>query len=322
MEELSRRTGKAEMATSASPRLRGQMLASLPAGQVVESEMAEILSEPPSGETGWATEEVWAPTPSRVSLKTVLDYGDPRSPAMAAVVAGLRDPAAVAEMRERLNAGSWPKGRLTSAALCNSKLSLDGEVHLSPSQDIADIDENETLSFAVVDAVLRGELTLAENLKMRLAPQVVRSLEDSLGWWAVGEPNKALLQKPLPRVAEGWERLAEATLDDPAAQGAGLGSSVLNTWKVMRGCTRSFPTHAVSGFAFGPHFDLLVSAVECPALDLGSMRGHTTGIGRHMGRRLFEVTGDDPGLWSVAIQLLQDWDRPFREWLEAVESLS
>lgn len=44
--------------------------------------------------------------------------------------------------------------------------------------------------------------------------------------------------------------------------------------------------------------------------------------GRHVGARLYEVTGDDPGLWSVALDLLESWDRPLPEWLDAVAALN
>lgn len=42
---------------------------------------------------------------------------------------------------------------------------------------------------------------------------------------------------------------------------------------------------------------------------------------RIVGRDLFDVTGDDPGLWSVALELLRGWEGTMPEWLDLVRSL-
>lgn len=45
-------------------------------------------------------------------------------------------------------------------------------------------------------------------------------------------------------------------------------------------------------------------------------------LARDLGARLYRVTGEDFGLWSVALDLLDDWDGSVGEWLAVVGSLN
>lgn len=306
-----------ELATSGSVRMRAQLLADLPAGQVVEQEMAEILSAPSLGSA--IVGPTWGPLPSNVSLQTVMDCAAPESVPATAVVAGMRNPEAVEELRSLFNEGAWPDGWQALAALCNSKLAADGVVHIPHPSKVPALHRSTTLSLVVVDAVLRGERTIVEEDLSHLEPALATTLESFLGWSEVGAPNKELLRGRLPALTHAWEQRH----GDPLLKSRSPFKDYLRDMRDVV-CRPFQPrvTRGVSGFAFGPQHDLLVVALEDPEVKMGSIRGPETGIGRHMGRRLFEVTGDDPGMWSIALQLLDGWDRSFPEWLEAVEALT
>lgn len=298
-----------------SDQFRAQMLAEVPAGQVVEREMAEILGSLSSKMLPGAT---WAPTPTHVSLRTVLDYGDPRDASIHAVMAGMRSPAAVDELREMHNAGHLEE-RLHHALMCNSLLpTLDGLVHI-PKTVIrtANGEAGPSLAVALVDAVLRGESTYAEKYESSFCKWNTGALESYLGWEAVGDPNRDLLLRRVPDLTTQWARSRSPEELRPRKRG------LARLWAEMVAVV--FKGHdsaaTVSGFAFGPDHDELVAKLEDPHVRMSGIVCQGVGTGRHVGRRLFQVTGDDPGLWSVALELMVKWDRSFLEWLEAVEAL-
>lgn len=64
-----------------------------------------------------------------------------------------------------------------------------------------------------------------------------------------------------------------------------------------------------------------VLEADSPAWKMLVRKAYKPTAGRHVGARLFEVTGDDPGLWAAGLDLLESWDRSLPEWLGAVDAL-
>lgn len=274
-----------------SAALRMQMAANLPAGDVVDHLIGEVLSTTPPPLPG---REVWAPTPSMVSADVVLRHGDPSSTVMTAVVAGMRSPGAVRElaMRPRL------AGEVRSALLFNSTLA-EMPAHVGPAfpEDAPVASELAATGLvSAVDAALRGETT-------RFA------LED---WWTLPDPGRCAVGvrttygracdcagSPLPASLAERPRPSGTAADDavPAMPPLGDGSAYVNMRTVV-----GLPTTR------------LTDAVRRMGL-------HGV-IGRHLGEKLFEVTGDDPSAWSVAVDLLESWEGSLDAWLETIGSLA
>lgn len=311
---------------SVSESLRAQMLTTLPAGQVVEQELRGILSSD-SGTWLNPTEFELAPTPSFVSARTVLDYGDPGSKRTAAVVAGMKSPGELKILSEM--AADLPPA-MSAALLCNSTLQLSGPVPDGLDPDVlrrlGNVRIVNTLGLSLVDALLRGGTTYAEQLDAWKGDpaQFVQALERQLGWDLVGASNTELLARGLSdEILSMWRAMCAPELPR-AMDGRRRSEPAMEQRRVF--VRAQEPGVARAGFGFGLEYDRWVKYAlwgmdsaqwrEAIAQDPGKT------CGRHIGERLFDVTGDDPGLWSVALELLGDWDRTLPEWLEAVAALT
>lgn len=315
---------------SVSPALRAQMLATLPACQVVEQEMRWVLTNQDGPWLRVARSDAdLAPIPSAVSARTVLDFGDSDAEYTAAVVAGMTSVEALEELgalEDELSAV------IAAAMLCNPVcMRADvpaGALTKGALGKVGGVSLRVTLGLAVVDAALRGESTYAGTTGDWSvgSAQFAHTLERQVGWSRAGAPNEELLMDVLSdEILDLWSGIASSG-PGRATSGprrTGPTSDRRGKWGAFKSLTRQVPARA--GLGFGPDYDWAIKE-ELWTLNARSWREDiaqdaSKTCGRYIGQRLFEVTGDDPGLWSVALELLEDWDRTLPEWLEAVEAL-
>lgn len=278
-------------AGSAFLALRSQMVANLPAGPVVDHVIGEVLA---AAEHPVRGTPAWVPTPSMVSADVVLQHGDPSTSVMTAVVAGMRSPAAVRELATNPD----PSGEVRSALLFNSVLaSMPASV--APSIPVG-VTEDPGLAatglVSAVDAALHGETTrfsLEDWVELPDPSLCLSTVRTTYG------PEHRLAGLPLPRdlaehIRAGGPPLTDSGLEtmDPLGQGSVYGALCAEVSRPVGGLAERLGRDAHQGV-----------------------------VGRYLGEQLFAVTGDDPSLWGVAVDLLETWEGSMTEWLETVRAL-
>lgn len=214
---------------------------------------------------------------------------------MTAVVAGMRSPAAVRELAT--NPG--PSGEVRSALLFNSVLaSMPASVAPSiPAGVTEDPGLAATGLLSAVDAALRGQTTRFPVKDWAELPDSSRCLNAVRTSYVTGG---RLAGPPLPRDLTAHNRPIGLPFTD-------------------------FDLEAMTPLGRGSDYEALCEEVRRRPGGLAAYLGvdeHRGVAGRYLGEQLFEVTGDDPSLWGVAVDLLETWEGSMTEWLETVRSLA
>lgn len=313
-----------------TPEFLGQMLHTLPAGKVVDHMAGRLLNEA-------AGENPLGPIATAVSSKVILKSFQLGTPARAALIAGATDPDTIQELAT--HAIDWCD---RWALLSNSNLqTLPHLVLCMPDQQsyYALGDPVARTCFAAsISAILDGKVVHREQqpqggLLRRTIRELVHGNREP-HWEA--DPRLRIIQMAPPTVVESYSTSTAArywkwdSLTDD--QQADLRAAHLD-WSLTSRAPERLSALLTSPREYWPLADTLEGHGQLPAWlpkllaeDSNEWKpilkaGLCNAAGRSVGSMLFDVTGDDPGLWTVALEMLEQWDRPLPEWLEAVEAL-
>lgn len=272
-----------------------------------------------------------------------LEFGsrgaEDQDPLRTAVVAGLREPDAVTEVAR----DGWP----AMALLWNTTARRSGLVEapelgarlLAPwaldtlqvatlpvAADLPDDGLVESLLHLGDPALVAGDLNLfwswgnqpcdASRLPTPLRDAWVELAEDPVG-----------LRRDLALHVSGVRRNSGRFNHALVLQDAPPMHQLVESLRMMSLPAVKEKPETLGGFAFeNPWLEDLVTTAPVPTwkslLGLGvRTRVLKPVAGRVVGRELFRVTGQDVGLWLLALEMLETWRGTLPEWLEAVEAL-
>lgn len=327
-----------------TPMFRAQMLVDLPAGAVVDHAVRELIM----GHDGDPYAVPWGPVPTNVSDRVLAEDDDIETVGVArtAFLAGARRPDVV----RRLVGADLPG--MAAWAVAANPIAVDavGEVARVPHAlppGASERKENLTVLLRLVGAVLDGVTVNSTAAGLLLPKDEYRdeelgiTLEGHWPWASLTSGQAAAVRRLSVFLAEAWEyrasRIQEAMSSNPDRD---------NLW--MTG--KWFTSDAILADEVLAELDELDGLDLVRPRDLGFGRSWSTGLsqmpswmpgvldlsgtaqwrelqelkpvaGRHVGRRLFKITGDDPGLWSVTVEMLNEWGDSLSSWLKTVESL-
>lgn len=329
------------------------MATALPSGLVADQVILSAMRERPG-----LSRANGSPLPTNLSARAIRDFmteGRIGVAALPALLTGLRDPEA---LDEAFHAAAKGAGRW---AVHMNPVSLQLS-DLLPPRDFRALSKGEALvvqrdmapsALLHLDVLSQVDGRVRDLFATDLPPGMVSSLEDHWAWGRL--PCSHMLLTASTR--QTWERKAahEQRLHaDPVTR-----SEVLDDhWMGLEvePLRLEQALLAQDDVDFGPEVAAYLDAVAeeaieslspdtprvvgtggvsyenpwLPAVLTSPGRGWQLVLrddekvvaGRFLGQELYKVTGEDAGLWLVACELLQGWDRSLPEWLDAVAALA
>lgn len=305
-------------ADGALDQFRAQMHAALPAGGMAEQLLTQLLAEAPRAPSVWVRDP-GIPIPNMATAAAVLKHANPASVAAVAVVAGMQDRLALRDLLEAYEDGHLP-GSLYLALLSNPVLAeMNATVRIPHPAEAARWVSHEqmaVITMAILDAALTGRLCYVE--KVRISAPMPAAAEILFDWGLLSPAHERLLHERLPGFDLAALRLRGWRASPPEPPRKRTWKEAL--WEFVRAPAKPAPLRMDAG----PLHDLAVSTVWDPAKDwrLHLRPAGRSVIGRQVGRKLYEVTGDDAAHWAVALDLLDTWDASLPEWLATVRALA